>query len=261
MRELRQVVAARERRVDERAAPRRASWPTTARPSSSSSARSATPSTSAPSPLGERRRPTTRSPGRAATARRAPSRPTRARPATARPARSASFSSPRISRRGARRCAARHQLEVVALQRDRMVFGSLCGSVVARTKMTCGGGSSSVFSSALNAPRREHVDFVDDVDLLLAAHRRVADRLAQLADVVDAVVRRAVDLLHVDAVPAVISRHASHASHGVGRRRVVAGQRLGEDARRGGLADAARAGRTGTRGARGPRAIALRACA
>ena len=34
----------------------------------------------------------------------------------------------------------------------------------------------------------EHVRFVDDVDLGAAAHRREADLLAQLADVVDAAV-------------------------------------------------------------------------
>lgn len=33
-----------------------------------------------------------------------------------------------------------------------IVRGNLCGSVVAKIKMTCFGGSSSVFSSALNAP-------------------------------------------------------------------------------------------------------------
>ena len=36
-------------------------------------------------------------------------------------------------------------------QRDRMVAGTLCGSVVARTKTACAGGSSRVFSSALKA--------------------------------------------------------------------------------------------------------------
>ena len=34
-------------------------------------------------------------------------------------------------------------------QRDRMVIGNFCGSVVARTNFTCGGGSSSVLSNAL----------------------------------------------------------------------------------------------------------------
>ena len=37
-------------------------------------------------------------------------------------------------------------------QRERIVAGSFCGSVVARMNTTCVGGSSSVLSSALNAP-------------------------------------------------------------------------------------------------------------
>ena len=35
-------------------------------------------------------------------------------------------------------------------QRDNTVIGSFCGSVVASRNFTCGGGSSSVLSSALN---------------------------------------------------------------------------------------------------------------
>ena len=37
------------------------------------------------------------------------------------------------------------------MQRDSTVTGTFCGSVVASTKTTCGGGSSSVFSMALKA--------------------------------------------------------------------------------------------------------------
>ncbi len=36
-------------------------------------------------------------------------------------------------------------------QRETMVGVTLCGSVVARTKMMCGGGSSSVLSRAFSA--------------------------------------------------------------------------------------------------------------
>src|SRR6185437_6483110 len=36
-------------------------------------------------------------------------------------------------------------------QRDRMVIGTFCTSVVAKTNIACNGGSSSVFSMALNA--------------------------------------------------------------------------------------------------------------
>ena len=75
-------------------------------------------------------------------------------------------------------------------QRDRMVSGTLCDSVVAKMNLTCGGGSSSVLSSALKAPVREHVDLVHDVDLVAVARGPVRDAVAQLADVVDAVVAR-----------------------------------------------------------------------
>ena len=44
---------------------------------------------------------------------------------------------------------------------------------------------------------REHVDLVDDEDLVAIARRPVRQRLLQLADLVDAVVAGAVDLAHV----------------------------------------------------------------
>jgi len=46
--------------------------------------------------------------------------------------------------------------------------------------------------------RRQHVDFVDDVDLVGAARRGIAGVVAQVAHLVDAVVGGAVDLDHVD---------------------------------------------------------------
>ena len=84
-------------------------------------------------------------------------------------------------------------------QRDAMVTGILCDSVVHRMKTTHSGGSSSVFSSALNASRRDLVRFVDDEDFVAVARRAVADVLAQLAHFVDAAIRCRVDLDHVDA--------------------------------------------------------------
>ena len=56
-------------------------------------------------------------------------------------------------------------------QRLSTVGGSFCGSVVASTKMVCAGGSSSVFSSALNADFAHHVHFVDDVELAAQLRR------------------------------------------------------------------------------------------
>ena len=72
--------------------------------------------------------------------------------------------------------------------RERTVAGMSRGSVVARMKTTCGGGSSSVLRSALKACRGELVDLVDDVDLVAPARGRVLDVLAQRPDLLDAAV-------------------------------------------------------------------------
>ena len=58
--------------------------------------------------------------------------------------------------------------------------------------------------------RRQHVDFVDDVDLVAGAGRRVAHAVIDLADVVDAGMRGRVHLQHVH-VPAFHDRLAMHA--------------------------------------------------
>jgi hypothetical protein len=95
---------------------------------------------------------------------------------------------------------------------------------------------------------REHVHFVEDVDLVARRDRRVAHRLVDLADVVDAVVRGRVHFDHVD-VPAFHDRLAvqterRHVDGRAGDRAVgeVVVERTGEDACRGGLPDAAHAG-------------------
>ena len=120
--------------------------------------------------------------------------------------------------------------------------GIFSGFVVANTKRLRGGGSSSVFSSALKAARREHVHLVDDEDAVLAGRGGVADGLDQLAHVVDAGAARGVDLLHVGRGAARRSRGtAAHSPQGVVRRALLAVQAAREDAREGGLADAARA--------------------
>ena len=58
--------------------------------------------------------------------------------------------------------------------------------------------------------RRQHVDFVDDVDLVARAGRRVAHAVVDLADVVDAGMGRGVHFQHVH-VPAFHDRLAMHA--------------------------------------------------
>ena len=95
---------------------------------------------------------------------------------------------------------------------------------------------------------REHVDFVDDVDLVAGAGRRIAHAVVDLADVVDAGMGGGVHFQHVH-VPAFHDRLAMHAErrhldgralHRAVRQFVI--QRAGENARRGGLADPAHTG-------------------
>ena len=114
--------------------------------------------------------------------------------------------------------------------------------------LACGGGSSSVFSSALNAGARQHVHFVEDVDLVARRHRRVADGVVDLAHIVDAVVRGGVHFQDV-GMAAFHDRLVVHAQrrHGDGRLRhgtvrqfVI--ERARQNPRRRGLADAAHAG-------------------
>ena len=89
---------------------------------------------------------------------------------------------------------------------------------------------------------RQHVDFVDDEDLVAIADR--GNRQAfdnHLADVVDAGVGRGVDFEHVDvAAFGNLDARVAHAA-GLGRRPLHAAQRPRQDARRRRLAAAARA--------------------
>src|SRR5204862_3988309 len=89
---------------------------------------------------------------------------------------------------------------------------------------------------------REHLHFVDDVDLVAVARRHVLRRLAERPHVVDAVVRRGVDLLDIDVRPGrdVGARPADAARFGSGS--FLAVQRSRQDPRRRGLAASARTG-------------------
>ena len=86
----------------------------------------------------------------------------------------------------------------------------------------------------------EHVHFIDDVDLVAVAARRIAHPLAQLANLVDAAVRRAVDLKDIDRLPLrdLLARRTLIA--GRVRGSLLAVERLGQNARRRGLAHPAR---------------------
>ncbi len=88
----------------------------------------------------------------------------------------------------------------------------------------------------------QHVHFVDQVDLVAATRGHVLRVLDQFAHVVDAGVGRGVDFQQID-VAAGVDRQAGLAfAARIGAGAALAIERLGEDARDGGLADAAGAG-------------------
>ncbi len=87
---------------------------------------------------------------------------------------------------------------------------------------------------------RQHVDLVDDVDLVPEAGGGVGGVLAQAADVVDAGVGGPVDLLDVGPGADLRARGAGQARGG--SRPLFAVERPGEDPGEGGLADAAGSG-------------------
>ena len=132
-------------------------------------------------------------------------------------------------------------------QRDSTVIGTFRISVVAKTNFTCGGGSSSVFSSALKALRLSMWTSSMTKTLVRACIGRKRRRLDDLAHVVDAGAAGGIHLDHVgmavgqdaDAVGADAARVGGRAAGAV---RADAVQRAGDDAGGGGLADATDAG-------------------
>ena len=101
---------------------------------------------------------------------------------------------------------------------------------------------------------------VEDDDFVAAPGGRVADHFAQLANLVDAAIRRRVDFDHIERIPqtdfsarvALVARFRGGALHAI--------ERFGEDARRRRLPHAARAGKNvGVRHAAGLNGIGERA--
>ena len=92
--------------------------------------------------------------------------------------------------------------------------------------------------------RGHHVGLVDDVDLVVVAHRREEGLLPQVARVVDTVMRRSVDLDDVERAGTAAGQLAAAVALAarVGDRRLDAVERAGEDPCGRGLAAAAGAG-------------------
>ena len=94
--------------------------------------------------------------------------------------------------------AASMRLRSKRWQRDSTVTGTLRISVVAKMNLACGGGSSNVLSSALNAVVRQHVHFVDNIYLVTGLDRRIAHGVDDFAHVLDAGIGRGVHLDHIE---------------------------------------------------------------
>src|SRR5262249_58511273 len=98
--------------------------------------------------------------------------------------------------------------------------------------------STTLFRSRLG----QLVALIDDVDLVLPARRRVLHVLAERADLLDAAVRRAVDLEHVHERPGgALEAHRALATR-LRAGSLRAQERARQQAGGGRLADAARAG-------------------
>ncbi len=85
------------------------------------------------------------------------------------------------------------------------------------------------------------MDLIDDVDLAAGSLRQVADLVAEVANIVDAVVARAVDLDNVDGAALGDCRALTALVAGLGRGAVNADQALREQASRGRFTEPARA--------------------
>ena len=99
------------------------------------------------------------------------------------------------------------------------------------------------FQQGVERRRREHVDLVDDIDFVPAGTGRVGRLIAQIADVVDAVIRRRVHLDHVEDAAVVDALADLTFAAGVTVLGMQAVDSFCEDFGAGGLAGAAHAGK------------------
>ena len=135
--------------------------------------------------------------------------------------------------------------------RERTVTGTFSISVVAKMNFHMLGRLFERLQQRIEGRLRQHVNFVDDIDLHPRRGRPVARRFDDLAHVVDAGVRCGVHLDHIN-MPRLDDSFAMHAivGHGdrrhgdrgrVALRRFLVVQRARKDSRRRRLADAAHA--------------------
>ena len=132
-------------------------------------------------------------------------------------------------------------------QRDSTVTGTRRISVVAENELHMLGRLFERLQQRVEGVARQHVHFVDDVDLETRRDRAVAHPLDQLADVVDPGAAGRVHLDHVDMAILADRGAVLAGAAGIGRRPAAAVgpdavQRPRDDPGGGGLSDAADAG-------------------
>ena len=99
------------------------------------------------------------------------------------------------------------------------------------------------FEQGVERLRGKHVDLVDDVDLVAADRRQIRDLIAQIADIVNAVVGRGVHLDNIHDRAGINALAHFALAAGVRAGMIQAVDRLGKNFGAGGFARAARAGK------------------
>ena len=134
------------------------------------------------------------------------------------------------------------RLKLCRWQRERIVAGTLCSSVVARMNMRCCRRLLQYLQQGVERRVAEHVHLVDDIDALVARWRgKTPPRRAGRARCR----RRCCDAASISTTsriePSSMPRQAAHSIARVAVDRMLAVDRLGQDLGAGGLAGPARA--------------------
>ena len=99
------------------------------------------------------------------------------------------------------------------------------------------------FEHRIKRVARQHVHFIDDIDLEASAGRRIQRVFQQLAHVIDLRVRRRIQLHQIDKASRVnLGAGAAFSARRIGNAGFAV-ERLGDNARQRGLAHTARAGK------------------
>ena len=99
------------------------------------------------------------------------------------------------------------------------------------------------FQQRVERRLRQHVDFVNQINLVAAARRRIHRVVDQLAHVVDAGIAGGIDFEQIDEAARIDLDAGTALTAWLRSRALLAVQRLGKNARDRGLADPARAGK------------------